>query len=113
MSAADGWHATPVAEVGAALGTDLVRGLPADEARGRLAREGANELKRGEAVPPWAIFAAQFRSLVIWVLIGAAVVSALLGEPISLLQCVAWIGLGSLPLLALESLKLARRNASA
>jgi Ca2+-transporting ATPase len=34
-------------------------------------------------------------------------------QPISLLQCVAWIGLGSLPLITLESLKLTRGIVSA
>ena len=80
MSATRTWHATPVTEIGTALETDLARGLRAEEASGRLAREGRNELRRGEAVSPWAIFAGQFSSLVIWVLIGAAIVSALLGE---------------------------------
>lgn len=30
-------------------------------------------------------------------------------EPISLVQCIAWIGLGYLPLMALEGVKVARR----
>ena len=80
MSTTTKWHAMPVTEIGAALGTDLARGLTVDEAHARLGREGANELRKGQAASPWAIFAGQFQSLVIWVLIGAAVVSAVLGE---------------------------------
>ena len=80
MSTSTTWHAMPVTEIGGALGTDLARGLTVDEAHTRLGLDGANELRKGEVVSPWAIFAGQFQSVVIWVLIGAAVVSAVLGE---------------------------------
>ena len=74
------WHARPLAEVAAALRTDPDRGLDAAEAARRLAADGANELRREESTSPLVIFAAQFRSLVVWVLIGAAAVSIALGE---------------------------------
>ena len=74
------WHAQGVSEVAASLATDPVRGLTADEAARRLAQDGPNELRRGEAVSPLTILLRQFGSLVIWVLIGAAVVSVALGE---------------------------------
>jgi P-type Ca2+ transporter type 2C len=75
-------HALPVAEVAGALGTDTRRGLDTAEAARRLARDGINELLREESPSPLAIFAAQFKSLVVWVLIGAAAISIALGETI-------------------------------
>lgn len=55
-------------------------GITAAEAAERLAANGANELVREEPTSPWAIFAGQFASPVIWLLLGACVVSALLGQ---------------------------------
>lgn len=80
MSDDDSWHAQPVAGIAQALGTDTARGLHAAEADRRLARDGANELRREESASALAIFAAQFKSLVVWVLIGAAAISVALGE---------------------------------
>lgn len=74
------WHAKPIDELVVQLATDVQHGLSPQEAAERLAKAGANELRKGEAVSPWTILLSQFRSLVIWVLIGAAVVSAALGE---------------------------------
>lgn len=76
----ESWHDQPIDELAAQLATDTLRGLSPQEAEERLARNGLNELRKGEAVSPLTILASQFRSLVIWVLIGAALVSAALGE---------------------------------
>ncbi|HEX2518725.1 MAG TPA: cation-translocating P-type ATPase, partial [Castellaniella sp.] len=46
----------------------------------RLHTWGPNELRKGKAISPLAILAGQFRSLVVGVLIGAALVSIALGE---------------------------------
>jgi Ca2+-transporting ATPase len=62
------------------LGTDAQQGLSPEEAARRLAADGPNELQRGTEISPLAILAQQFRSLVIWLLIGAALVSIALGE---------------------------------
>ena len=77
---AEPWHAASVEDTAHRLGTDPKQGLAAEEAARRLAVDGPNELRRGSEISPLAIFAQQFRSLVIWVLIGASVVSAALGE---------------------------------
>ena len=74
------WHATPVDEVAAELGSDPGRGLSVAEAASRLEREGRNEIRKAERDSPLTIFARQFKNVVIWVLIGAAVVSVALGE---------------------------------
>jgi len=46
----------------------------------RLHQMGPNELCKGQAISLLTPLAGQFRSLVIWVLIGAALVSVVLGE---------------------------------
>jgi len=77
---AEEWHAASIEEAARRLATDPRQGLAVAEAASRLAAEGANELRRGAEISLLALFAGQFRSLVIWVLIGAALVSAALGE---------------------------------
>ena len=74
------WHATRVEEVANALTTDVSRGLSCAEAALRLARDGPNELRASSGPSLLALFAAQFRSLVVWLLIVAAIVSVALGE---------------------------------
>jgi P-type Ca2+ transporter type 2C len=75
-----GWYDQPLDEITAALHTDEVEGLAAHEAAERLHQWGPNELRQGQAISPLTLLAGQFRSLVIWVLIGAAIVSIVLGE---------------------------------
>jgi Ca2+-transporting ATPase len=74
------WHTLATNALATQLGTDVARGLSLQEAAGRLEQTGPNELRKGEAISPLSILLSQFRSLVIWVLISAAVVSAALGE---------------------------------
>ncbi len=59
---------------------DAEHGLTAEEARRRLDSQGANELP--ESPPPslLSLFLSQFTSIIVWVLIGAAVVSGLLED---------------------------------
>jgi Ca2+-transporting ATPase len=55
-------------------------GLTEEEARLRLPQQGFNELLEAPPASPLALFAAQFSNLIVWVLIGAAIVSGLLRE---------------------------------
>ena len=55
--------------------TDIT-GLSEPEAERRLERDGANKLAEGEKTSLFGIFISQFQDLMIWVLIAAAVVSA-------------------------------------
>ena len=73
------WHSQSAEEVLVQLGS-AVSGLSAPEAARRLAANGPNELKEGKPISPLQMFLAQFKSLIIWVLIAAAVISGLLGE---------------------------------
>ncbi len=76
------WHTMAVSDVGRALATDLSHGLSPEQAAARLASDGRNELQRKGAPPPLAILVSQFRSVVVAVLIVAAVVSAAVGDVI-------------------------------
>jgi P-type Ca2+ transporter type 2C len=55
-------------------------GLTAPEAARRLAEHGANELARAEGSSPWKVLANQFKGALIWLLVGACIISAGLGE---------------------------------
>jgi len=74
------WYARPAEALAGELLTDLNIGLKADEVARRQAQEGLNELP--EAPPPslLKLFLSQFSSLIVWVLIGAAIVSGLLED---------------------------------
>jgi Ca2+-transporting ATPase len=74
------WHALPLVDVARELGSDLVRGLSAEEATRRLAAHGPNALAEPAAVPWWRTFLAQFRELVIWILVAAAVIAGAMGD---------------------------------
>ena len=73
------WHATTVAEIEALLET-CPDGLAGDEPATRLSRFGPNELD--EVPPPSRLvtFVGQFRSPLIYILLGAAIVTAALSE---------------------------------
>jgi len=62
-------------EVVAALGTDVHRGLSDDEARDRLETIGRNELAAEPPVPAWRRFAAQFKDVLVILLLVATAVS--------------------------------------
>jgi len=62
------------------LGVDRDRGLTSVEAQSRFRQFGANQLSEAPGEPLWKKFAAQFQSLVIWILLIAATLSGVLGE---------------------------------
>lgn len=74
------WHDQTLDEVFATLETSPLHGLSREAAADRLTKVGANELRKGEGISRLGILVNQFQSLVIWVLIGAGIVSAALGE---------------------------------
>ena len=73
------WHTLETAEVLGAVQSSAA-GLSTVEAGRRLAANGPNALQESEPIRPAKIFAAQFNSLIVWVLIVAAVVSGAVGE---------------------------------
>ena len=74
------WYAQSPDELARALDVSLSEGLREDDAARRLSVHGRNELPEAPPPSPWTILGAQFTSLIVWVLIGAAIVSGLLGE---------------------------------
>src|SRR6266446_1163612 len=76
----ESWHDQPISTLTAQLHTDVQHGLTPAEAAQRLQQDGPNALRQSKTVSPLALLAGQFGSLVIWVLIGAALVAAALGE---------------------------------
>jgi Ca2+-transporting ATPase len=68
----------PAADVVAALATDARHGLTEAEARARLARHGRNELTAEKPVPAWRKFLAQFRDVLVVLLLAATAISAAL-----------------------------------
>src|SRR5688572_27498396 len=75
-------HAAPyqqtVDAVIASLGADTQRGLSQSEAQKRLDQFGRNELTAEEPVPAWKKFLAQFKGVLVVLLIIAAAISAVL-----------------------------------
>ena len=74
------WWTRDPADVATSLQTDLGQGLTSAEAAARLARDGSNSLTptRGAEWP--RVLLAQFQDVMILLLIGAAIVSASIGE---------------------------------
>jgi len=83
------WHKLSVNEAISLLATDVEQGLSANEAKNRLAQYGQNKLRKGKRFSALVIFVSQFKSLIIWVLIGAAAVSAALGETVDGIAIIA------------------------
>ena len=69
------WYRLSVADVAAALATDLHHGLTSSEASARLASVGPNELASDPPVPRWRRFVAQFRDVLVVLLLIATAVS--------------------------------------
>lgn len=73
------WHAMPVAEAVNRIGTSS-DGLSAEEASRRLTEFGPNELRHAAQAGFVQVLLGQFKSFIVWLLVGAAAVSGALGE---------------------------------
>jgi Ca2+-transporting ATPase len=71
-------------------------GLSVKEAAERLAKFGPNELQEKAKRTPLAMFFDQFKDFMIIVLIGAAVVSGVIGEPVDTIAIVVIVALNAL-----------------
>lgn len=90
------WWRLDTADIGRELGTDLSAGLSSAEAQARLGRYGRNQLKEAPKRSPWSIFLDQFKDFIIWVLIGAAVVSGFLQEVVDAVAIIAIVILNAI-----------------
>ena len=96
LSAADGgrpvsreWHTLSPAEVLKLLTVDPDAGLSADEARRQLERVGPNVVGEHPDTPLWRLVLAQFRSLVVLLLLAASAIAATLGQHVEALAILA------------------------
>ena len=76
------WHVLSFEAVKDRLKTDVSRGLTQSEATRRLAQHGPNTLAQARERSALAIFLAQFRSLIVALLVAATVIAFALGENI-------------------------------
>ncbi len=74
------WHAQSALECLDQLGSDARGGLDAAQVAAGLARHGANRLAEKAPRPAWKKFLDQFRSLLVLILIGAAVLAGAIGD---------------------------------
>ena len=90
----EAWHNRSAEDVLTHLGSSAT-GLSAQEAAQRLAANGPNKLKEGKRTSPLQIFIGQFKSLVIWILIAAGVISGVLGEGVEAIAILAVVVLNA------------------
>lgn len=89
------WHSKAVETVLTELGTTPA-GLSADEATRRLATQGPNTLQEGKRISALQIGIEQFKSLMVWILIAAGAISAVLGEYVDAIAILAIVLLNAL-----------------
>lgn len=82
------WNQSPQ-EVFAAFNSDPDRGLSSEEAAKRLEEKGPNLLPKKGRVSTWQLLYSQFSNLIIWLLLGAAIVAGVVGEAVDAWAIVA------------------------
>jgi len=75
------WHLLSSSDVAQQLTVDPQMGLSADEVTRRLSTYGMNAIQEHRVRSPWRMLLDQFTDFMILVLIGAAIISGLIGEP--------------------------------
>lgn len=90
----EAWHTCSAQEVLEKIGSSAA-GLSVREAAERLARNGANALMVGRPIRPLQIFVGQFKSLIIWILVAAGVISSMLGEGVDAIAIFAIVVLNA------------------
>ena len=76
------WHVLSIDAVKSHLQTDTTQGLPQVEASRRLAQHGPNSLVQARGRSTFAILLAQFRSLIVALLVAATGIAFLMGDRI-------------------------------
>jgi Ca2+-transporting ATPase len=78
------WHSLP-AEAALERYASSEAGLTAAAATERLRQNGPNQLREEKGISPFRLLLGQFKSIIIWILIAAGVISGLIGEPVDAL----------------------------
>jgi len=71
-------------------------GLGIADAAERLTRDGRNELVEAKPIKPWTILLGQFKSVIVWILIVAGILSGVLGEVVDSIAILAIVVLNAL-----------------
>jgi len=74
------WHTLTNKEVLDLLATDAEKGISSEKAAQRLKEYGLNKLDEAPPTSIWALLWDQFNDFVVLLLIGASLISAILGE---------------------------------
>lgn len=74
------WYAVSGYDAARELAVDLAHGLTAQEVAQRREQHGWNALAEAPPVPIWKKLVGQFKELVIWILIVAAIIAGVMGE---------------------------------
>lgn len=74
------WYSKTVQEITEELNTNIETGLSSQEAENRLKQYGPNKFQEGEKTSIWKMLWEQINSILIWILIVAAIISAFVGE---------------------------------
>lgn len=90
----EAWHTLAAAEVLAQFGSSAV-GLSVPEAARRLTADGPNELAEGKSIGRLQILLSQFKSVIIWVLIAAGIISGVLGDSVDAIAILAIVVLNA------------------
>lgn len=85
------WHQIHVDELHQVLDVDPQQGLTEEEAEGRRKKYGMNELSEGKRISPIILFLNQFKDFMVLILMGATLVSGLLGEYLDAVTIIAII----------------------
>lgn len=85
------WYQLSAEETLRRLESDRKAGLTAAEAKRRLESYGTNELREKKKISPLALFLNQFRDFMVLVLVGAVLISGLLGEYLDAITIIAII----------------------
>lgn len=88
------WHCLTGDEALQLLGAPA-NGLTTAQAANRRAIIGPNVIAETKPISPWQIFFAQFRSILIWLLIGASIISGVVGEAIDAVVILAIVFLNA------------------
>ncbi len=90
------WHALDAEDAAAYLDTDLLQGLTETQAAEGLQTHGPNRLAEPPGRRPWRVLIAQFKSLLILVLLAAALLAGVIGHVIDAVVILVVVGFNAL-----------------
>ncbi|MFD0587928.1 calcium-translocating P-type ATPase, SERCA-type [Paenibacillus sp. GCM10027627] len=89
------WHQLGASELLKTLESSYESGLKSSAAAERLEKHGFNELSEGKKISPIVLFLNQFKDFMVLILMGATLISGLLGEYLDAITIIAIIALNA------------------